>query len=75
MSILDDFGKETNISRSKILQIITDSIASNFGKILAATKTPPKDSYVLDSLVGMIKLSGNEKTDFAHNIDEIYSKD
>lgn len=75
VSILDELGKQTDISRSKILQMITDSLAHNLGRILAATKIPPTDTYLLDSLVGAIKLSGNKKTNFAHNIDEIYLKD
>lgn len=75
VSILDDFGKHTDISRSKLLQIITDQIAQNLAKVFAATKTPPKDIYILDSLVGAIKLPGNKKTNFAQNIDEIYLSD
>lgn len=75
VSILDDLGKNIDLRRSRILQVIIDSIASNFARILAATKTPPKDTYVLDSLVGAIKLGGKKKTNFAQDIDEIYLKD
>lgn len=75
VSILDDFGKHTDISRSKLLQIITDQIAQNLAKVFAATKTPPQDTYILDSLVGAIKLPGNKKTNFAKDIDEIYLTD
>lgn len=74
VSILDDFGKHTDISRSRLLQIITDQIAQSLGKLFTATKTPPKDTYILDSLVGAIKLPGKKKTNFAENIDEIYLK-
>ena len=75
ISILDDFGEHTDISRSKLLQIITDQIAQNLAKVFTATKTPPKGTYILDSLVGAIKLPGNKKTNFAQNIDEIYLSD
>lgn len=75
VSILDDFGKHTDISRSKLLQIITDQIAQNLAKVFTATKTAPSDTYILDSLVGAIKLPGNKKTNFARNIDEIYLRD
>lgn len=75
VSILDDFGKHTDISRSKLLQIITDQIAQNLAKVFAATKTATSDTYILDSLVGAIKLPGNKKTNFARNIDEIYLRD
>lgn len=75
ISILDEFGKHTNISRSKLLQIIIDQITQNLAKIFWATKTPPKDTYIFDSLVGIIKLPGNKKTNLARNIDEIYLSD
>lgn len=75
ISILDEFGKHTDISRSKLLQMITDQIAQNLAKVFTATKTPPKDTYILDSLVGAIKLPGNKKTNFAQNVDEIYFSD
>lgn len=75
VSILDDFGKHIDISRSKVLQIATDRIAQTLAKVFVATKTAPSDTYILDSLVGAIKLPGNKKTDFAHHIDEIYLRD
>lgn len=75
VSIIDDLGQNIDLKRSRILKMIIDSIASNFARILAATKTPPKNTYVLDSLVGAIKVRGNKKTNFAQNIDEIYLKD
>lgn len=75
ISILDDFGKHTDISRSKLIQMVVDSIAQNLTKIFTATKTPPKDTYILDSLVGAIKFPGNKRTNFAQNIDEIYLED
>ncbi|MCL4353196.1 hypothetical protein M1615_01835 [Patescibacteria group bacterium] len=75
VSILDDFGKHTDISRSRLLQIITDQIAQNLAKVFVATKTTPSDKYILDSLIGAIKSPGNKKTNFARNIDEIYFSD
>ena len=75
VSILDDFGKHTDISRSELIRQAIDQVAQNLVKVFAATKTPPKDSYILDSLVGAIKLPRNKKTNFAQNIDEIYLTD
>lgn len=75
VSILDELGKHIDISRSKLLQIITDQIAQNLAKVFAATKTVPSDAYILDSLVGAIKLPGHKKTNLAHGIDEIYLSD
>lgn len=40
-----------------------------------AAHTTPKETYLLDSLVGSIKLKGKKKTNFANNIDEIYLRD
>lgn len=54
---------------------VIDNIAQNLAKVLAATKTPPKNTYILDSLVGSIKLKGTKKTNFAQNNDEIYLHD
>lgn len=75
VSILDEVGKNIDISRSKILQAVIDSIAQNMAKVLAATRTSSKNKYIFDSLVGAIKLPGNKKTNFAQDIDEIYLKD
>ena len=75
VSVLDDFGKYIDISRSKLIQSVVDQVAQNLVKIFTATKTPPKNTYILDSLVGAIKIKGNKKTNFAQNIDEIYLSD
>jgi Fe-S cluster assembly ATPase SufC len=75
VSILDEVGKNIDISRSKILQTVIDYLAQNMAKMLAATKTASKNKYILDSLVGSIKLPGNRKTSFARDIDDMYLKD
>ncbi len=75
VSVLDDIGDTVDISRSKIIQMVLDGIASNFAKIFRVTQTPPKKTYILDSLVGFVKIKGNKKTNFAQNIDEIYLSD
>ncbi len=75
VSILDDFAKPINISRSKLIQMVIDSLANNLTKVFVSTNTPPKKTYILDSLVGSIKIKGSEKTNFAQNIDEIYLSD
>jgi len=75
VSVLDELGENIDLSRSKILQQISDSVAHQFGRLLAAAKIRSKDTYILDSLVGVIQLPGNKKTNFARDIDEIYLKD
>jgi len=75
VSILDEFGKDMDISRSELIRIFVDQAAQNLGKLFAATKTPPRQKYILDSLVGMVKLKGHKTTNLAQNIDEIYLSD
>lgn len=75
VSVLDNFGENIDLSRSKLIQMTVDQIVHNLVKIFRATQTPPKKTYILDSLVGAIKISGNKKTNFAENIDEIYLQD
>ena len=75
VSVLDEFGEHIDVSRSKLIQMAIDQVAQNLAKIFVATKTPPKDTYILDSLIGAIKLKGNKKTNFAQNVDEIYLSD
>ena len=75
VSVLDDIGDTVDITRSKLIQVVIDGIANNLAKIFRATQTPPKNTYVMDSLVGFIKIKGNKKTNFAKNVDEIYLND
>ena len=75
VSIIDEFGKDVSLARSKIIRLAIEYVAQNFAKIFVATKTPPKNKYILDSLVGAIKLKGRKKTNLAQNIDEIYMND
>lgn len=75
VSILDDFAKPINVSRSKLIQMAIDAVANNLTKVFISTNTLPTDTYILDSLVGSIKIKGKRKTNFAQNIDEIYLSD
>lgn len=75
VSILDDFAKPISLSRSKLIQMAIDSVTNNLAKVFIGVKTQPKDTYILDSLVGSIKIKGKKKTNFAENIDEIYLSD
>lgn len=74
VSVLDEFKEQSNISRSQLIRLTIDQMANNLAKIFAAAKTPPGNKYILDSLVGAIKVKGR-KTNFAQNIDEIYLTD
>ncbi len=72
VSVLDEFGKQIEVSRSKLIQMAIDYVAHNLKKVFVATKTPTERKYIFDSLVGAIKLKGEKKTSFARDIDEIY---
>lgn len=75
VSILDEYSEQTDISRSQLIQMAIDQVAQNLRKVFVSTKTPVKNSYLLDSLIGAIKLEGNKQTNFASNIDKIYLHD
>lgn len=75
VSILDEYGEHTNISRSQLIQMAIDQVAQNLRKVFVSTQTPVKNNYILDSLIGAIKFEGNKTTNFAENIDEIYLHD
>ena len=75
VSLLDELGESIDVSRSKLIQAAIDGIAYNTAKIFTAMKTPPKNTYILDSLVGAIKIKGMRKTNFAQNVDDIYLND
>lgn len=75
VAVLDNFGENIDLSRSRLIQIAVDQIMHNLIKIFRATQTPPKKTYILDSLVGAIKIKGKRETNFAENIDEIYLQD
>ncbi len=74
VQIIDQFEKETNLSRSRIIRQATDSLAENLVKLMNnKKKIQPKG--VLDSLVGIINIKGKKQTNFAEKVDEIYFKD
>ena len=75
ISILDDFAKPVSISRSKLIRMAIDAVVNNLTKVFIRVNTRPKNTYILDSLVGSIKIKGKKKTNFAQNIDEIYMSD
>lgn len=74
VSILEEFAKHTQISKSKVIRLAIDQLAENLARVFAANRTPLEDKYLLDSLVGSIKMKG-KKTNFSQNIDEMYLTD
>ena len=74
VSVLDDFEKISNISRSKIIRQAIDRLAEQLARIVDYNWSQKKE-YILDSLAGFVDLKTNKKTNFAQNVDEIYFSD
>ena len=72
VSILDDFEKNANISRSKLIREAIDRLAQNLAHVFVAKNVPPKEKTTLDSLVGFIKLKGQKQTNYALKNDRAY---
>lgn len=74
VSILDDFEKSSNISRSKVIRQVIDRVAEQLAAVVSEKKVQKKE-YILDSLAGFVDLKTDRKTNFAQNVDEIYFTD
>lgn len=75
VSILDDFGKHTDISRSKLIQGVIDRFADQLAKIFSKSESQPSNYTHFDKLVGAIHLKTKEPTNFALDEDAIYLRD
>ncbi len=75
VSILDDFGSHTDISRSKLIQGVIDRFADQVAKVLSKHEGQPSNYTHFDKLVGAIHLKTSKPTNFALDSDEIYLQD
>ena len=75
VSILDDFEKYTNISRSKLIREAIDRLAQNLSRVFAQKDKDPTHTISLDSLVGFISLKGGKQTNYALQDDSTYLSD
>lgn len=75
ISILDDLRKQTDISRSKLIQGVVDRFAGQVAKIFSKTAELPSSYTHFDKLVGAIHLKTKSPTNFAFDSDEIYLQD
>lgn len=75
VSVIDDFEKYANISRSRLISASIDRLAENLARLFVAKNIAPQGKYVLDSLVGFLSSKNEEKTDFASKTDDFYLKD
>lgn len=69
VSVIDDFEKLTNISRSKIIRYLIDN-ASEQLLTLVRPKEPQK-KYLMDQLSGFIDLKINKKVNLVKDIDKV----
>lgn len=74
VSVLDDFEKISNISRSKVIRQAIDRLAEQLVRVVDDRRSQKKE-YILDSLAGFVDLKTDKKTNFAQNVDEIYFSD
>lgn len=74
VSVLDDFEKISNISRSKVIRQAIDRLAEQLVRAVDDRRSQKKE-YILDSLNGFVDLKTNKKTNFAQEVDEIYFSD
>lgn len=75
VSILDDFGKYTDITRSKLIQGVIDRFADQVAKVFSREDKHLNQYTHFDKLVGAIHIKTKKPTNFALNIDEIYLQD
>lgn len=75
VSILDDFEKYVNISRSKLIREAIDRLAQNLSRVFVEKDETPKETITLDSLVGFINVAGQEQTNYALRDDNAYLAD
>jgi len=75
VSILDEFEKYANISRSKLIREAIDRLAQNLSRIFVAKNIAPGNRLVFDSLIGAINLKGKKETNYALKKDADYLLD
>ena len=75
VSILDDFEKYANISRSKLIREAIDRLAQNLSRVFVEKDEAPKETITLDSLVGFINVKGQKQTNYALRDDSVYLAD
>ena len=75
VSVLDDFEKYANISRSKLIREAIDRLAQNLSRVFVEKDEAPKQMTTLDSLVGFINVKNQKQTNYALRDDGVYLAD
>ena len=69
VDILDDFEKETNITRSAIIRMAINSLAQNLAKLSPSLL---EQNGSLDKIIGIIKTRDKNTADSSERINDIY---
>ena len=69
VSIIDEYEKLTDISRSKVIRHLIDAVSEQL--ITLIKRKEPKKKYFMDSLAGFIDLKTDKKVDLVSSIDEV----
>ncbi|MDO8573582.1 MAG: hypothetical protein Q7R77_02430 [Candidatus Daviesbacteria bacterium] len=75
VSILDEFEKYANISRSKLIREAIDRLAQNLSRVFVEKNEAPRETITLDSLVGFINVADKKQTNYASRNDSAYLTD
>lgn len=75
VSVLDEFEKIGDISRSKIIRQAVERIADILISVSGAKRKVPVSYSALDKLIGCIRFKSTKKTNYADVDDDIYLGD
>lgn len=75
VSVLDEFEKYSDISRSKLIREAIDRLAQNLSKVFVDKDIAPNTKMILDSLVGTINIRNVTQTNYASKDDRAYLND
>jgi len=75
VSILDEFEKNANITRSKLIRGAIDRLAQNLSRVYVAKNEMPQKKLIFDSLIGFINKKDQKQTNYALKDDKVYLSD
>ncbi len=75
VSVLDDFEKYSNISRSKLIREAIDRLAQNLSSVFVEKGEAPQNKLIFDSLIGFINTKSQKQTNYAVRDDSTYLTD
>jgi hypothetical protein len=75
VSVLDEIQKLTKIPRSQLIRGIIDRYVQNLTKVMIEKSNLEEKKYLLDDLIGSIKLDSETETNFAQMPDLRFLQD